>query len=214
MGYRDADRVLYSSLFSKIFLYLHQHQAVQDWRSVLIFLERSLDPGLPSRYRLFEHSEYVQRFYLDELPAALVADSPQLGLLQLIVSEEQIAIDRAKQLKEQVSAGGMPERQQTLILELIKTICIYKFTQLSIEEIEAMLGLSELKQTRVYQEACEETGRSIVLRLLTRRLGDLPEPLVAQINTLSVEQLESLAEALLDFSSLADLEAWLKDANA
>jgi predicted transposase YdaD len=39
---------------------------------------------------------------------------------------------------------------------LIETIIVYKFTQKSREEIAQMLGLSDLKQTRVYQEAFEE----------------------------------------------------------
>jgi Domain of unknown function (DUF4351) len=32
--------------------------------------------------------------------------------------------------------------------------------------------------------------------------------LLSQIQVLSLEQLEALAEALLDFSTLADLESW------
>jgi hypothetical protein len=33
--------------------------------------------------------------------------------------------------------------------------------------------------------------------------------LIERITGLSIEQLENLGEALLDFSSVADLEAWL-----
>ena len=47
----------------------------------------------------------------------------------------------------------LPQQQ---LLELIETILVYKFPQMSRQEIEAMFGLSELKQTRVYQEAKEE----------------------------------------------------------
>ncbi len=45
---------------------------------------------------------------------------------------------------------------QQQVVELIETVVLYKFPHLSREEIEAMLALSELKQTRVYQEALEE----------------------------------------------------------
>ncbi|MCT7979974.1 DUF2887 domain-containing protein [Laspinema sp. C3] len=41
-------------------------------------------------------------------------------------------------------------------IELIETIIVYKLPQKSWEEIEAMLGLSELRQTQVYQEAFSE----------------------------------------------------------
>ncbi len=42
------------------------------------------------------------------------------------------------------------------LIKLVETIIVYKLPQKSREEIEAMFGLSELKQTRVYQEALEE----------------------------------------------------------
>jgi predicted transposase YdaD len=53
----------------------------------------------------------------------------------------------------------------------IETIMVYKFPQLSREDIERMLGLSELRQTKVYQEALMEGEQSLVLRQLSRRLG-------------------------------------------
>jgi predicted transposase/invertase (TIGR01784 family) len=48
------------------------------------------------------------------------------------------------------------EPQQQQLLQLIETILIYKFSDRSREEIESMFGLSDLQQTRVYQEGKEE----------------------------------------------------------
>lgn len=59
------------------------------------------------------------------------------------------------------------------------------------------------------EEGKKAEGRSLVLRLLNRKLGELPSDAIAQIETLSLEQIESLGEALLDFEVIADLEAWL-----
>ena len=42
------------------------------------------------------------------------------------------------------------------VIESIGTIVLYKLPNLRREEIEAMLGLDLLRQTRVYQEAKEE----------------------------------------------------------
>ena len=48
------------------------------------------------------------------------------------------------------------------------------------------------------------------LRLLARRLKQaVPSKAEAQVHSLQIEQLDLLGEALLDFTSLADLEAWL-----
>jgi hypothetical protein len=51
--------------------------------------------------------------------------------------------------------------------------------------------------------------KSLVLRQLTRRLGNLPPSMQSQVSALPLEQVESLGEALLDFVGLTDLERWL-----
>jgi hypothetical protein len=51
--------------------------------------------------------------------------------------------------------------------------------------------------------------RSLVLRQLNRKVGQLPDVVLEQVESLPIEQLETLAEALLDFTTLADLESWL-----
>jgi predicted transposase YdaD len=59
-----------------------------------------------------------------------------------------------------------------------------------------------------------QEARSLILRQLTRRIGMLAPNIESQITTLSVSQLESLGEALLDFSSAADLDEWLRTLGA
>jgi len=84
-------------------------------------------------------------------------------------------------------------------------------------EIEQMLGIS-LEESRVYQDAKVEgrvegrveEGRSLVIRQLNRKVGKLSKPLLTKVEALSLEQLEELSEALLDFSTVANLEEWLK----
>ena len=44
---------------------------------------------------------------------------------------------------------------------------------------------------------------------MNRRCGPLTGATTAQIQALPLEQLEALAEALLDFTGPADLAAWL-----
>ena len=52
--------------------------------------------------------------------------------------------------------------------------------------------------------------RSLILRLLIRKVGPINDRSLMEINTLSIEQLESLGEELLDFGSLYDLTNWLE----
>ncbi len=67
---------------------------------------------------------------------------------------------------------------------------------------------------RIGYERGEQEGRrqgeqNLVLRLLRRRVGELPQEVIGEIQTLSLEQLESLGEALLDFTTMDDLLNWL-----
>ena len=79
-----------------------------------------------------------------------------------------------------------------------------------------MLHLPEidLKQTLVYQEALvegqQEGETALVLRQLRHRFGVLDPQQEAHIQALSVTDLEALGEALLDFQTVADLTAWLR----
>jgi predicted transposase YdaD len=63
-------------------------------------------------------------------------------------------------------------------------------------------------------EGRTEEARSLILRQLTRRLGELTPENRSQVESLSLERLESLGEALLDFSSSSDLERWLRTLGA
>jgi hypothetical protein len=71
----------------------------------------------------------------------------------------------------------------------------------------------ELRHTRAAQEwlaeGRQQEAASVTLRLLTRRCGPLSEATTARIQSLPLEQLESLAEALLDFQGADDLTTWL-----
>ena len=48
-----------------------------------------------------------------------------------------------------------------------------------------------------------------VRRLLQRRIGPVSKAQQARINALPIDDLETLGEALLDFTDAADLTAWL-----
>jgi predicted transposase YdaD len=49
----------------------------------------------------------------------------------------------------------------------------------------------------------------LVVKQLTKKLGNLTPKIQGQVNNLAIDRVESLGEALLDFNSMADLEAWL-----
>jgi predicted transposase YdaD len=76
-----------------------------------------------------------------------------------------------------------------------------------------------MQQSVIYQEWIEEGRaegrldgeRSLILRLLTCRVGEMPPEPRTKVQSLSLAQLEALGEALLDFSEPADLANWLDE---
>ncbi|NJM21748.1 MAG: DUF4351 domain-containing protein [Richelia sp. RM2_1_2] len=80
------------------------------------------------------------------------------------------------------------------------------------DDRELIMRLEPLYQQdreRAIQEGNLQGEQRLVIRQLNRRIGEIDSSLIEQVNGLSIEQLESLGEALLDFSEVADLEAWL-----
>jgi len=83
--------------------------------------------------------------------------------------------------------------------------------------INQVLRKEIMQQSVIYQEWREEflqEGRqegeqSLILRQLTRRIGDVAPDLRTKVQSLSLQQLEVLGEALLDFSEPGDLVQWL-----
>jgi Domain of unknown function (DUF4351) len=60
------------------------------------------------------------------------------------------------------------------------------------------------------QQGVQQGELTIVLRLLTRRVGRISPDIEAKIRALSLTQVETLGEALLDFSQPSNLDDWLK----
>jgi predicted transposase YdaD len=70
-----------------------------------------------------------------------------------------------------------------------------------------------LEASVVYQKIIKQGKKNEALafvnRLLKKRFGEVQQTVQAQVEELSVEQLENLGEDLLDFRSINDLLTWL-----
>lgn len=212
----QKDELLYERVFAESYLYFYRNRArFSNFQVVIIYPSRNLEQGDILPYSNLLNSFQVSRIYLDEL-----GDIRQLpvwvALMVLTTLEDEQATEEARYLL----ARNQQEETQAAnraIIELIVTIMVYKFENKSQREVEEMLGIT-LKETRVYREIKEEgiqegeqREKSLILRQLNRRVGELPEDVRQQVEILPLEELENLGEALLDFSSMADLQAWLEE---
>ncbi|UXE59961.1 MAG: DUF2887 domain-containing protein [Woronichinia naegeliana WA131] len=200
----------YWELLAEINIYLNQFKPVQDWKAVALFADRRFEvKNLTPYQQELVNSDRIIRIYLDELPTGSIG----VGLIQLIVAQESQAPVLVQELLQRAKTEIADAWVTRDIIDLLETVLVSKFAQLSRQEIQAMFLLTDIKQTRVYQEARQE-GRQVeaslmLKRLLSKRFGKLNDRRLEAIDSLSLEQLEDLGEALLDFTDIAELDSWL-----
>ena len=140
---------------------------------------------------------------------------------------QQNPVAAALMAKMKIETGDRPKVKAeclrllaTLRLDPARTRLISGFvdTYLRLNTQEEQVFQSEVgklepsKQEQIMQITTswmEQGERSLVLRQLARRVGDIPEGIRSQIELFSLNEIESLGEALLDFTNLSDLEQWL-----
>jgi predicted transposase/invertase (TIGR01784 family) len=204
----QRDSQLYERMFGELFLYFYRNrQYYSDWQAVVIYPSRQQEQTAIEPYRMLLESNHVHRVYLKELGAI---DQLPLGVALMVLTTKtpKQAPAVARKILARSQAVDVPQAQKQIIMDMVGTIIAYQFSTLSREEIDQMLGIT-LKETRVYQEARLDEARSLILRLLTRKVGTIPDHESDSITALSLTQLEALGEALLDFGTIADLTAWL-----
>ncbi len=185
----QPDPKFYSRFFTEIFLYLDKTKLSNNWRGVIVYPTRSIDTGETERYIELLNPQRVRRIYLDEL-GSTSQPSIGIGTVQLVVEPEETAGTKARALIDQARLEIADEATQQELIQLIETIIVYKFPQKSREEIAQMLGLSDFRQTRVYQETAEEVKLESIPRFLD--LG-LSLEQIAQGLGLNVEQVRQVA---------------------
>ncbi|MBN3896788.1 MAG: Rpn family recombination-promoting nuclease/putative transposase [Nostoc sp. NOS(2021)] len=153
---RDDD--IYWRIITEAFLYINQYKPQRRWQAVLLFAQRSLDPGVPFIYQTSLAQQQIRIIYLDELDD-VPSSSIGLGVIKLVVAPEDKAVQQAKNLINQVQQTN--EANRSNLLELVERMLIYKFVNKSQQELEAMFGLTDWRQTKFYQEVKEETKQEV-----------------------------------------------------
>ena len=205
-------------LGAQSFRFLQLHPKVQHLAVVVVVPHRRLKLGpaqMPQQLQAFVDG--VIWLSLEELGQQSDLD-PLLNLITLPVRPEAELGPSTQQILER-----RPD-----LLSAVLPMLVERFPTLTREEIMVIAGIpsKDLRHTRAAQQWIEEgrqegeaRGRAaeaaaVTLRQLNRRCGPLSEATTARIQALQLEQLEALAEALLDFSGPADLAAWLAEHNS
>lgn len=202
-------------LAAQTYRFLQQHPQVEHWAVLVITPHNRLKLGPTQALQVFLDQQVVW-LSLEELSQQPNLD-PLLILLTLPVRPESELAASSQQILARRSD------LKTVVLPML----VQRFPQLTEAQIMVIAGIprEEIRHTRAVQDWLAEgrqEGRQegeargeareaakMTLRLLNRRCGPLSEATTAQIQALPLEQLEALADALLDFQGPADLAAWL-----
>ena len=229
-----ADPKFLRRLYAESARLLEQETEIDHWRVVVLCPKRNLNYGRPQAVAEFlrERVEWIEL-----LPAQPSDQRPllQQALGLLLQPEAQLAAT-SQALRQKVSGSS----QAAELDDLIAAILISRFSGRSIQELCAMGGitLEDFTESVAYREIFgrgeargvalgeargvalgEARGLAlgqaqgeakVTLRQLVRRCGPLSAQQESLIRSLPLQRLEALAEALLDFEGMADLDAWLE----
>jgi predicted transposase/invertase (TIGR01784 family) len=195
----------------------HRRSPHKEMRQIVIYLKPSTSALVyETTFNLSSTRHEFEVIRLWEQPTELFLRSP--GLLPFAVLSQNV--DKAGVLR---AVAAQIDQIETLRVQknVAASTAILAGLVLKQETIQQILRSEIMRESVIYQDILAEgrteghtegrmtEGRSLILRLLKRRVGALPMDLQARLEGLSLEQLENLGEALLDFASLADLQEWL-----
>ena len=187
----------YSCSIHQVLIFLQQTASDQ------VFVSEYTDENTLHRYR-------VMRLW-EQDPALLLSVPGLLPLATLAQTNSPRTL--LEQVANRIATIEERDRQADLLA------CSQVLAGLRFEKnlIRQLFRKETMRESVIYQEIREDgllegqqrEALSFVTRLLNRRFGTIAPEMQTQIQTLSVEELENLGEALLDFSQAADLANWL-----
>jgi predicted transposase YdaD len=182
---------------------------LQETENDNVFINVYEDENTSHYYRVIRMWEQDPDIFLNNLPllplAPLTRTNAPKGLLLQVA--ESVAKIEETEIKQNIAA----------YTEILAGLRFEK------NLIRELLSEDIMRESVIYQDIFqkgekqgEKIGRTegeqrTIIRLLTRRFGELDSFLVDKIKALDIEGLDGLADALLDFSNINDLVSWLND---
>ena len=180
-----------------IFAYRDQRTSFLDWRAIVIYPSCSIEQENLALVQEFLASGRITRIFLDEL-AAIEDLLWGMGLMALTILPSDEMLTEAKAMLQRIE---QPETsaEGSAILDLVVTAIVYKFAELTRDEVMIMLGI-ELKEPRAFREARQEGRVEAIEAILLARFGEIDEELATVIPKLAQLESTEYAGLLLNLS--------------
>jgi hypothetical protein len=212
---------------------------VLSYKTSAVVPDVPLEIGFPNKRVLEFDFDVIDLSKLDAEHYVQMANPAALALAARMKTTPHRRIHLARDFFLTLAATGLKKEDKQLIagffsryqplttqgaLQLEKELSIVKPESAREEIMQLTNPFIELGKLRGRQEGFQEgveRGRrqgivegkaELVLKLLARRLGPLPTSQQKAVRKLSSAKIESLGAALLDFTSPADLDLWLRAA--
>jgi len=184
---------------------------------VLIFLQAtSSDIVFNTQYvdKKTRHEYRVIRLW-EEDPTPLLANPALLPLATLaktnspadLLEQVAAAVDMIEETDERQNISACVQVLAGLRFE--KNLITQLFREDIMQESVIYQDILQKGLQQGEQRGLQKGEVAVILRLLTRRFGAIEPQIEQQIRSLSIAQLEELAEVLLDFTSQSDLVNYL-----
>lgn len=169
---------------------------LQETDDEIAFTEKYVEDTTIHRYRVIRMWEQDASIFLANsalLPLAPLCktDSPRDLLSQVAVEVAKISDREARQ-------------NTAAYTEILAGLRFDKGL------IRQLLSEDIMQESVIYQDILQKGEERTIIRQLNRRFGEINPSLIDKIKLLPIENLDMLAEALLDFSTLSDLASWLE----
>lgn len=172
---------------------------LQEIDNEIVFTNEYEDENTVHRYRVARMWEQKSARFLNNealLPlAALTETNSPLGLLSQVAQKIATILNRNK--RQDIAA----------YTEILAGLRFEK------DLIRSLLSEDIMQESVIYQDILQKGEKrnalSMINRLLNRRFSQINPSIVQRVQELSVQQIEDLGEALLDFNDVSDLETWL-----
>jgi predicted transposase YdaD len=185
---------------------------LQTTTSEVVFTEEFVTETTRHRYRVIRMWEQNPAIFLNDsalLPLAPLAqtNSPETLLTQVAAEVAKIeAIEQRRNVLAAVQIIAGLRYDKTLIQQLLREDIMRESV---IYQDILQQGIQQGVRQGI-QRGRGEGEASLIIRLLTRRFGELPPQLPQQIRSLSLTQLDALGEELLDFTEIAEVITFLE----
>ena len=202
-------------------LRVHRKYPNKDMRQIVIYLkETSSELVHQNSFTISGMRHEFEVIRLWEQPTTDLLQFP--GLLPLavlgqsdnptqILREVSSVIDRIEDRRQKSNIAAATSILAGLVLEkdVVRGVLREEIMRESVIYQDIVAKATAKGKAEGKAEGIKEGEVSLVLRLLKKRIGEINAEDESLITCLSVEQLEALGEALLDFSSSDDLRMWL-----